>query len=79
MAFPYEAEGTGTDEELLALNRQMQARVLANGQEYRTEDGKYLKLPDLAELRAQESEIQARIAEAAGGIASNLIGFQRRP
>jgi len=33
MAFEHVATGTGTDQELLELNRAMQARIMANGQE----------------------------------------------
>ncbi len=77
MAFEHVASGTGTDQELLDLNRAMQARIMANGQEYRTTEGKWVKLPDLEVLRAQEKELQGRIA-AAEGPADNYVEFQRR-
>lgn len=79
MAFTYQADGTGTDAELLALNREMQARIMKNGQEYRTEDGKWMRLPDLAILQAEEKQLLARIEAASTGPATNLATFQRRP
>ena len=81
MAFAHTASGTGTDQELLDLNRAMQARIMASGQEYRDETGKYVKLPELAVLQAEEKRLQARIDAAASntGAAYNLVEFQRRP
>jgi hypothetical protein len=80
MAFEHVASGTGTDQELLDLNRAMQARIMANGQEYRDESCKWVKLPPLEVLQAEEVRLQSRIDAAASttGSASNLIDFRRR-
>ena len=81
MAFEHVATGTGTDQELLELNRAMQARIMANGQEYRDESGKWVRLPSLEVLQTEEARLQSRIDAAASttGPASNLIEFRRRP
>lgn len=78
MAFTHVASGTGTDQELLDLCRACIARVLSGQQKYRGTDGLWVELPDLAELRKQEKDLQARIDGAAYGPARNLVQFARK-
>jgi len=79
MTFVHEASGTGTDQELLNLNRAMQARIMANGQEYQDAHGHRVRLPELSVLKKQEAQLVAAIAAAAGGMTHNLVEFNRRP
>lgn len=78
MAFTHVASGTGTDQELLDLCRACIARVLSGQQQYRDENGHWVMLPDLAELRKTEEKLQAKVA-ASNGPVTNLAEFKQRP
>ena len=79
MTFVYEADGTGTDQELLDLNREAQARIMKHGQEYQDEHGHRVRLAELATLKKQEKDLLAAIDAAANGMCHNLVEFRRRP
>ena len=79
MAFPFQARGTGTDQELLDLVREAIAVIVGGGaQEYEIRGRRYTRA-DLTTLYRMETDLQLRVARASTGLTKNRVRLARKP
>lgn len=72
MAFSWQADGVGTDQELLDLVNEAIARISKLGQRVELPDGVVVDEADLSDLLMMKRELEAAVAQAEGSILVNV-------